>query len=98
MCTYTQKLHYVDAYFCLKGAPESNNKRVLSKCEDVPLVEDLLNLLLHDHTMLANLLHGKPLVSLLVPNQVDSTERERGREGERGERERERERDGNLRR
>ena len=37
-------------------------------------------MLLHDHPMLAHLLHGKPLVSLLVTNQVDST----GGRGERG--------------
>ena len=73
-------------YLGLEGAPESNNKRVLGESEDVSLVENLLDLLLHDHSMLAHLLHGKPLVSLLVTNQVNSTG---GREG--GERERKRE-------
>ena len=59
-------LHTLIAYLGLEGAPESNNKGVLSKREDVSLVENLLDLLLHDHSMLAHLLHGKPLVSLLV--------------------------------
>lgn len=60
-------------YLGLEGAPESNNKRVLGKSKDVSLIENLLDLLLHYHPMLAHLLHGKPLVGLLVTNQVDST-------------------------
>ena len=61
-------------YLSLEGAPQSNYKGVLGKSEDVPLVEDLLDLLLHDHTMLAHLLHGKPLVSIFVTNKIHSTE------------------------
>ena len=61
------------SYLGLEGAPEANDEGVLGKGEDVPLIKDLLNLLFHDHPMLADLLHGEPLPGLLVPHQVHRT-------------------------
>lgn len=57
----------------LEGAPQANDEWILSKGQDVPLVENLLDLFLHDHAMLADLLHGKAFPGILVSDQVHST-------------------------
>ena len=91
-------IHTYCTYLGLESTPKSDYERVLGKREDVPLVEHLLHLFLHDHTVLAYLLHCKPLPRGLVSYQVDSTG-ERNREGRREEeRRRERERKGRERR
>ena len=60
-------------YLGLECTPQSHYERIFCKREDVPLVKHLLDLFLHDHAVLADLLHGKPLARILVSYQVDST-------------------------
>ena len=93
MYTIHHTVHTYCTYLGLESTPKSDYERVLGKREDVPLIEHLLHLFLHDHTVLAYLLHCKPLSCGLVSYQVDSTG-ERNREGRREEeRRRERERE-----
>lgn len=64
----------------LKGAVHGNHKRVLSKGEDVSLHKGLLYLVSQHQVLLIDLFHGKPLLSFLVSNQINSpTEEMSGR-------------------
>ena len=78
MYMYSVYIYMYVSYFGLEGTPKSHYKRILGKGENVSLVKHLLHLFLHDHTMLANLLHSKPLTRALVAYQIHST---RGGEG-----------------
>lgn len=57
----------------LKGAVHGHHERVLRKGEDVSLHKGLLYLIPQHQVLLVDLLHGKPLFCLLVPNQVHSS-------------------------
>lgn len=54
----------------LKGAVHGHHERVLGKREDVSLHERLLDLIPQNEILLVDLLHGEPLLCLLVPDQV----------------------------
>lgn len=58
---------------CLKRAVHGHNKRVLSKGKDVSLHKGLLYLIPQNQVLLVDLFHGKPLLRLLVPNQVNGS-------------------------
>lgn len=57
---------------CLKGAEHRHHERVFSKGENVPLHKHLLDLVPQHQVLPVDLLHGKPLTSLLVPHQKHS--------------------------
>lgn len=56
----------------LKGAVHGHHERVLSKSEDVSLYKGLLDLVPQHQVLLIDLFHGKPLLCVLVANQVNS--------------------------
>lgn len=59
-----------------KGAIHADHKGVLCESQDVSLHEGLLDLVPKDEVLLVDLLHGKPLAGLFVPNKVDCPETE----------------------
>lgn len=76
VCTVS---HVSTTHLGLEGTPQAHHKWVLCKGEDVSLVENLLDLFLHQHAVLADFLHGKTLAGVLVTHQVHSTEEQGGR-------------------
>lgn len=58
---------------CLKGAVHGHHKRVLGEGEDVPLHKGLMYLVSQNQVLLIDLFHGKSLLGLLVPHQINST-------------------------
>lgn len=69
-----EEISLVD-YLCLEGAKHANDKRIVGKGHDVPLRENLLHLISQHQVQLIDLLHGKPLIRLLVPDQVNRSVR-----------------------
>lgn len=58
---------------CLKRAEHADHKGVLSKGQDVPLHERLLDLIPQEQVLFVDLLHGKALPRLSVSDQIHSS-------------------------
>lgn len=59
-----------------KGAVHADHEGVLCESQDVTFHEGLLDLVPKDEVLFVDLLHGKPLSGLFVPNKVDCPEME----------------------